>query len=97
MAFTRNTGRSTRATIEKLTYLLDRIDPDISYPDWCRALMVVFNETGDSIEGFELADDWSSLGHKYRGTEDVRRTWQYFDLNRQYPVRMGTLVRMASR
>lgn len=97
MSLTKRTPRSSGATIEKLASLLDRIDPDCCYEQWMLALMVVFNETHDSEEGFELADEWSSRGIKYRGTDDVRSTWQYFDLNHPRPVGIATLVRMTKR
>ena len=97
MAYSKKKTRSTGATIEQLTPLLDCIDPDSCYEKWMLALMVIFNETGDSEDGFALADEWSSRGVKYRGTEDVRSTWRYFDPNHPTPVRIGTLIKMAKQ
>lgn len=94
---TRVKKQTAEQIIARLIPLLDHIDPDVSYDQWMRVLMVIFYETGDSAEGFELADDWSSMGQKYRGTADVRRTWQYFNPKHPNPVRMGSLVRMVSR
>jgi hypothetical protein len=88
-------GRSSEHVLAQLSSLLADLDPDVSYPDWCRALMVIFNETRGSEEGFELADSWSSGGCKYRGTSDIRSMWRSFKLDHQYGVRIGTLVRMV--
>ena len=96
MAFQQNKRRSAGATIAKLTSLLYRIDPDCDYDTWMRALMVIYYETSDSPEGFELADDWSSGGEKYRGAGDVRRTWQYFDPKHPTPVGIPTLIKLAN-
>lgn len=87
--------RQTRASIEQLTEQLTEIDPDVSYGDWVRALMVIFNETEGSEEGLELANEWSSQGQKYRGKEDVMKYWKYFKLDHERPVGIATLVRMA--
>jgi hypothetical protein len=88
---------SSNATITKLASLLSQIDPDVDYRNWMLALMVVFYETRSSEEGFELADQWSSGGTKYRGERDVRRMWRSFNPNHPRPVRMGTLVRLAKQ
>lgn len=97
MAFSYLNYGSFGKTIVKLAVQLSQIDPDVGYGDWMRALMVIFYETGGSEEGFELADEWSSGGCKYRGTKDVRSTWRGFKPDYPNPVRMGTLIRMAKR
>ena len=83
------------AKLIKIRTLLKRIDPDMHYGDWIRALMAVYYETKGSEEGFELADYWSSKGYKYKGEKDVRKYWRGFKPNYAKPVRMGTLIRMA--
>lgn len=95
MAIKRNRKRNAGASIEKLSSLLERIDPDCNYDSWMRALMVIYYETADSDEGFELANAWSSKGYKYRGRNDVRSTWKYFDPSHPTPVGLPTLIRMA--
>jgi len=87
--------RHAGASIERLTKQLTEIDPDVSYGDWVRVLMVIFNETQGSEEGFELANDWSSQGQKYRGEMDVMKSWKYFKLDHERPVGIASLVRMA--
>ena len=97
MNVTNRSTQSPESVLSRLRTLLVRIDPDVGYDQWMRVLMVIFYETCNSAEGFELADDWSSMGYKYRGTNDVRSTWRCFKLNHPNPVRIGTLIRMASR
>ena len=86
----------TNSKLTKIAALLEHIDPDIHYNDWIRVLMVIFYETQNSQAGFELADYWSSQGYKYKGVKDVRARWHCFKPNIKNPVKMGTLVRMAS-
>jgi len=83
------------ARLEKISELLQYIDPDVHYAEWIRVLMVIFNETGGSETGFELADAWSSNGYKYKGEKDVRARWRCFKPHIANPVKMGTLVRMV--
>jgi hypothetical protein len=85
------------AKLMKIHGLLKLIDPDKGYDEWIRALMVIYYETGGSESGFELADYWSSQGHKYKGEKDVRKYWRHFKPDYAKPVRMGTLVRMARK
>ena len=83
------------ARLEKISKLLQDIDPDVHYGEWIRVLMVIFNETGGAEAGFELAYAWSSNGFKYKGEKDVRSKWRGFKLGIANPLKMGTLVRMA--
>jgi len=82
----------------KLTSLVYQINADSDYGTWIRVLMIIFNETGGSDEGFELADQWSSGGHeKYKGTQDVLAYWRHFKLDHPNPARLGSLVRMIDQ
>jgi len=86
---------SQECVLALLRTSLKEIDPDISYGEWIKAVMVVFYETNGSDQGLALADEWSSGGHKYRGLQDVEYRWNHFNLAYKKPVRMGTLIRMA--
>jgi len=79
----------------KMAPLLARIDPDCGYVDWRNALMVVFHETGGNSAGFELANDWSSKGAKYKGINEIERKWRSFGNPISRPVTIGTLIKMA--
>lgn len=79
-----------------MSSLLDQIDPDCGYSVWLKVLMVVFYETDGGEDGFDLVDRWSSHGDKYRGTKDVQKYWNHFDLGHKRPLRIGTLIRLAN-
>jgi len=52
------------------------IDPDCDYSLWSKYI------SAGRLQGeeyFEVFDQWSSNGKKYRGTKDVRRTWVSFE------------------
>ncbi len=91
----KSTNQSQQQKLQKIASLLDQINPDCGYSNWLKALMVTFNETHGSEEGFGLVDRWSSQGGTYRGTKDVWKYWSHFDLNHKKPVRMKTLVQLA--
>ena len=49
-------------TLARLRAMLDQIDPDCGYDEWCRVLMAVHHETGGSEDGLALVDAWSARG-----------------------------------
>ncbi|NJD24549.1 MAG: hypothetical protein FIB06_03985 [Betaproteobacteria bacterium] len=90
--------RRRQTDISRLQEYVYRIDPDSDYGTWITVLMVIFNETGNTEEGFQLADRWSSEGHeKYKGTKDVWSHWRHFKLDHPKPARLGTLIRMVEK
>lgn len=95
MEYSKSFGDSNKK-LERLPPLLDQLDADMSYGSWLTVLMAIYNESGGSEEGFELANQWSSTGYlKYKGEKDVRNTWRYFKPNHSRPITIGTLYRMA--
>jgi hypothetical protein len=52
--------------------ILPNIDPDLPYPDWVRVGMVLFN-----IRAFELWENWSARGRKYKEGECAKK-WGTF-------------------
>lgn len=93
--FESNRMRAQRLKLAKIITLLDRIDPDCSYGEWIRVLMGIFHESRGSEEGFNIADDWSSQGDKYKGTKDVRASWRSFKADHPNPITIATLAKMA--
>jgi hypothetical protein len=81
--------------IAQLQTQLKCIDPDCSYDDWLHVLMAIYHETGGSQEGFELADNWSSTGKTYKGTNEIRAKWRSFKSDTTNPITIATLVKMA--
>lgn len=88
-------SESDSEKLSKLKLFLKHGDPDVGYHDWCRILMVIFNETKGSDEGLDLANVWSSKGKKYKGLDEIRRKWESFNLNQENPVTIATLCKMV--
>lgn len=61
-----------------LRTMLYRHDPDMGYDEWVHAGMVLHHETGGSLNGFDLWDEWSKTGSKYRGRDDLQSHWKSF-------------------
>ena len=84
-------------SLETLSEWVYQIDPDVCHNDWFHALAAIHYETFGSEEGFQLADTWSSKGRKYRGTRDVRATWQRIRRDLKKPITLGSLIWLARR
>jgi hypothetical protein len=76
--------------------LLPSIDPDIAYDNWSKVLMAVHHETGGSEAGFELVNEWSTGGRKYKGVQDVRSHWRSFSTDRSNIVGAAWLKRFSA-
>lgn len=67
--------RNISMELRSLYFTLTRLHAGVGYVPWFNALRAIHYETGGSEWGFELADSWSSQGHNYKGSEDVRKHW----------------------
>lgn len=83
------------ADVATVAQLLAYIDPDCGYDDWLHVLMAIFNATGGSDSGLELADGWSKKGESYEGRKQVEAKWRSFSLEVSNPVTVGTLITRA--
>lgn len=83
--------------LERVRQLLEQLDPDLPYAGWLRVLMGIYNESKGSEEGFELANEWSAQGQKYKGEEEIRAKWRSFKLKLRRPVTIGTLIQMVQK
>lgn len=88
-------SESNSKDLARLKKLLENINPDVDYQEWLSVLMVIFNVTGGSDEGLELADDWSKKGEKYNGLDEIKSKWKSFNLNHENPVTIATLCKMV--
>jgi putative DNA primase/helicase len=70
---------------------LGSLDPDIDYPDWLSVGMAL--QAGLGRDGFHLWDDWSSLGRKYEGSDNLLGHWRSFTPGKG--IGLGTLFHMA--
>lgn len=82
--------------LAQLTALLDHIDSSSGYDDWLRVLIVIYNVTGGSMEGLELADDWSRKGSNYQGFREISTKWKSFRLDHPHPVTIASLKKMVA-
>ena len=84
---------------EKIPYLramLAKIDPDSSYDDWVKVMMIAHRITHGSDEGLVLVDEWSSQGSGYKGIKEVAYKWNSFDSYTGTPLTEATLCMMLA-
>lgn len=87
-------------TIDQVAEALHAIDPDVPYKTWyeiAAALRHQFTDEDEARQAYELFDEWSSGGDKYRGERDTYAKWKSF---RPYakgrpPVTVRTLFKHA--
>jgi len=75
---------------------LNSIDPDLSYPDWLEMAMALKHQFGE--DAYELFDEWSAKGAKYKDEDSTRAQWEAL---RQHPagrvpVTIRSLLRSAA-
>ena len=64
---------------DEMRALLDKLDPDMGRDEWIKVGAALHHETEGGEDGFDLWHDWSSLGSKFVGEDDLRRNWDSFD------------------
>ncbi|WP_026842465.1 PriCT-2 domain-containing protein [Citrifermentans bremense] len=82
-------------TLEKISAVINEIDPDSGYDDWLRVGMAVYHETGGNNDGLELYNAWSKAGKKYKNWQEIEAKWRSFRSEVATPVTIGTLIKMA--
>lgn len=68
-------------TVEEIREALSAIDPDCEYEQWTHiaaALRHQFREEEEAQEAYQLFDEWSSTGSKYRGEDETYAKWRSF-------------------
>lgn len=68
--------------VEDIREPLFAMDPDISYKPWTEvaaALRHQFRDEDDARSAYELFDEWSSTGSKYKSSEDTFAKWRSFN------------------
>lgn len=83
---------------EQMEALLEPLDPDMGRDEWIRVGMALHHETDGDDTGFDIWNDWSSLGGKYPSEEHLRAQWESFT-RRMGPgrrqVTMASVMKMA--
>ncbi len=85
-------------TTEKMEGYLDQLDPDMFRPDWIKVMMALFHETEGDDTGFYLFNDWSALGAKYPGEDELRKQWESLEgrnVKGQRQVTMASVIHMT--
>lgn len=87
-------------TPEDVREPLNQLDPDCDYMEWiivCAALKHQFRTPEEARQAFDLFDDWSSRGTKYRDSDETRAKWTSFrpDPALKAPVTLRSLFALA--
>ncbi len=94
MTYSSRNGSLRKTDMNAVRNLLVYLDPDMDYANWIRVLMAIYNESGGDDEGFEMANDWSEAGMKYKGEKEIRSKWRSFGKASGKPITIGTLKYM---
>jgi rRNA processing protein Gar1 len=84
-------------TLERCRAAIAELDADLGFEHWLRVGMALHHELGP--EGFQLWDEWSSRGAKYRGSDNLMTHWRTFGRHRpgHEPVTMRSIGKMVGR
>lgn len=91
-------GREPRLglSISEMEALLAVLDPSMGREPWLRVGMALHHETDGGDDGFEIWDDWSSMGETYPSTESLRYQWESFKpAPGKRQVTMASVIKMA--
>lgn len=72
---------------------LQFISPDIGYDEWIKIGQALHTAFGN--QGFDLWSQWSSMGSKFKGPEDMDKHWKSF--NEQGGITLGSLFHQAKQ
>jgi hypothetical protein len=87
-------------TVDEMETLLDQLCPDMGREDWIKIGMALHHETQGDDTGFEMWNDFSSLGEKYPSEEALRAQWDSFERrkgDRRPQVTMATVKHMVNQ
>lgn len=87
-------------TVEDVRSALFLIDPDCGYKQWTEiasALRHQFRSESEAREAFDLFDEWSATGTKYKGQKDTKSKWRSFrpDPTGKKPITISSLFHYA--
>ena len=87
----RATVKARTEVLPELRKLLERANPDISYPEWLRIGMAIHHETKGSDDGLAIWNEWSANGEKYKGIADLEVHWRTFKIDHDNPATLAGL------
>lgn len=91
-------GREPRLglSISEMEALLAVLDPSMGREPWLRVGMALHHETDGGDDGFEMWDEWSSMGDSYPSTESLRYQWESLKpAPGKRQVTMASVIKMA--
>ena len=74
---------------------LAALDPDLGFEHWLRVGMALHHELGDA--GFDVWDQWSAQGTKYKSAASLRSHWRTFGRGAGEPVTMRSVGKLLGR
>jgi hypothetical protein len=90
------TSKPAAETLIVVKAYLGVLDPDIEQPSWYRAGAAIFNSTNGHDLGYQLFDQWSARGKKYKGQFDTNRVWMSFSHDHDKQANFVTLRWMVT-
>lgn len=97
-ARTIRTGAPIDASWSEVMSALETIDPDCGRENWLHCGMAIHyaaHQQGRVDEGYQLWDQWSSRGTKYKGQRDTTYCWRSFHADKPGGITLGTLFKLA--
>jgi hypothetical protein len=82
-------------TPERCRSAIAELDADLDFEHWLRVGMALHHELGP--DGFQVWDEWSSRGAKYKGSDNLMTHWRTFGRGRGEPVTMRSIGKMLGR
>lgn len=89
-------------SVEDIRQALFTISPDVGYKQWTEiasALRHQFRSEDEAREAYDLFDEWSATGTKYRGEKDTKAKWRSFrpDPTGKNPITIRSLFHHAKQ
>lgn len=86
-------------TLDVAKEALDHVDPDVGYREWIDVAAALKHQfLGDDTEAaFQIFDEWSSRGAKYKDEDETRAKWDSFQQTSpgRVPVTIRSLLHLA--
>lgn len=87
-------------TVDMMRPAVMKLDPDMEYRPWldvAAALRHQFRTEDEARQAFDLFDEWSSAGAKYKGRKETLFKWKSFrpDAGKRRSVTIRTLIKRA--
>ena len=92
-------SRDPEITLRIAKKALKFIDPDLTYCEWVNIAASLKHQFSpeDDEAAYQLFDDWSAYGDKYKSADDTRLKWDSLTANPRdrAPITIGTLFKLA--